>query len=464
MNPLQPIFWRQGLFLQPHHFQHNDHLSLYRQSRMTSLTMHYSWGVAALEIDELALVDQSVLVNKLTVLMRDGLLIEYPGNAVIAARKIDLAKLGAGKTLYIGVRRTISDQANVHVVEKLHDAAKAETRLAASTEPTDIRDNYAGGPIGQVSLMSYVVRLFWEDEIQDQGDYELMPIANLYQDGDQAKIQHEFIPPCLNIAASGALMKRLRQLRDEVVGRARQIEVFKVRGKNAGAVDVDAGHIDMLMALSVLNHYGPALQHLLESPTTHPWEVDGLLRQLVGALSTFSERCNMLGETRDGRMLLVPYRHVDMGPGIHALADLIRSQLNEIAAAPEMVVRMEPEGAAHGYYAANLSESFFGQRHRYHLIASGDMDATQFAATLAISAKMAAPGQIEKLVTHSLPGLELLHLPEAPRGVPRRSGAHYFRIDTMSDAWTMVNQEHRIALFVPEAPENLQLELIVSKW
>jgi type VI secretion system protein ImpJ len=465
MNPLQPIFWRQGLFLQPHHFQHNDQLSLYRQSRMTSLTMHYAWGIAALEIDEPALVDQSVVLNKLTVLMRDGLLIEYPGNAVIGARKIDLAKLGAGRTLYIGVRRTIPDQVNVHVVEKLHDAAKVEARLAAITEPTEIRDHYAGGPVGQVSLMSYVVRLFWEDEIQDLGDYELMPIANLYQDGDQAKIQQEFIPPCLNLAASPALTKRLRQLRDEIVGRARQIEIFKVRGKaNGGGVELDAGHIDMVMALSVLNHFGPTLHHLLESPTTHPWDVDGLLRQLVGALSTFSERCNMLGETRDGRMLLTPYRHANIGPGMHALADLIRSQLNEIAAAPEMVVRLEPEGAAHGYYVADLPEGFFGQRQRYHLIASGDLDATQFAATLASSAKMAAPGQIEKLVTHSLPGLELLHLPEAPRGVPRRTGAQYFRIDTLSDAWMAINQEHRAALFVPEAPANLQLELIVSKW
>lgn len=465
MNPLQPIFWRQGLFLQPHHFQHNDHLALYRQNRMTSLTMPYAWGVAAMELDEPALVDQSVMFSRLTVLMRDGLLIEYPGNAVIGACRFDLAKLGAGRTLYIGIRRTIPDQANVSVIEHLNNAALAETRFAAATEPTQTPDCYAAGPDGQINLMSYVVRLFWEDEIQSLGNYEVMPVARLYQDGDQAKIQQEFIPPCLNLAASPALSKRLRQLRDEVIGRARQIEIFKVRSRaGARGVDVDAGHLDMLMALSVLNHFGPALHHLLESPTTHPWEIDGLLRQLVGALSTFSDRCNMLGETRDGRMLLVPYRHADLGAGIHALADLIRSQLNEIAAAPEMVVRMEPDGAASGYYVADLSESFFGQRHRYHLVASGDMDAAQLAAALTTGAKMAAPGQIEMLVTHSLPGLELLPLPEAPRGVPRRAGAQYFHIDILSDAWSTVIQEHRLALFVPEAPETLQFELIVSKW
>src|SRR5690606_15468857 len=167
---------------------------------------------------------------------------------------------------------------------------------------------------------------------------------------------------------------------------------------------------------------------------------------------------------RDGRMLLLPYRHADLGAGMHALADLIRSQLNEIAAAPEMVVRMQPDGAASGYYVADLPEGFFGQRHRYHLIASGDIEAGQLASVMTTSAKMAAPEQIEMLVTHSLPGLELLHLPEAPRGVPRRAGAQYFRIDTLSDVWSIVTQEHRLALFLPEAPDNLQFELIVSKW
>lgn len=465
MNPLQPIFWRQGLFLQPHHLQHNDRLALYRQHRIHSLTMPYAWGVAGLELDTAALVDQSVMVSRLTVLMRDGLLIEYPGNAVIESRRFDLAQLGAGRTLYIGVRRIIPDQANVRVVDHINDAAQADTRLAATAEPTETPDNYADGPHGQVNLMSYVVRLFWESEVKELGDYELMPIARLYQDGDEARIQNEFIPPCLNLAASPALSKLLRQLRDELIGRARQIEIFKVRG-SAGShgMELDAGHIDMLLALSVLNHFGPALHQLLESPTTHPSDVDSLLRQLVGALSTFSDRCNMLGETRDGRMLLVPYRHVNLGASLHALADLVRNLLNEIAAAPEMVVRLEPDGAADGYYVADLPEGFIGQRHRYHLIASGDIDAAHLASTITTSAKMAPPTQVETLVTHSLPGLELLHLPQAPRGVPRRAGAQYFRIDTMSDIWSVVTQEHRLALFLPETLENVYFELIVSKW
>src|SRR5690606_32669846 len=117
MNPLQPIFWHQGLFLQPHHFQHNDRLVLYRQSRLMALTMPYAWGVVGMELDDAALVDQTVMFSRLTVLMRDGLLIEYPGNATVGRRRFDLAQLGAGRTLYVGVRRIVPDQANVRVVE-----------------------------------------------------------------------------------------------------------------------------------------------------------------------------------------------------------------------------------------------------------------------------------------------------------------------------------------------------------
>ena len=79
-------------------------------------------------------------------------------------------------------------------------------------------------------------------------------------------------------------------------------------------------------------------------------------------------------------------------------------------------------------------------------------------------AKLAAPEDIERLVVHALNGVELLPLTEAPRGIPRRSSALYFYIDPLSSAWAEVEQAQQVMLFIPQAIESLQLELIVSKW
>lgn len=463
MTILQSIFWHQGLFLQPQHLQHNDRLIQQRQADIAAHMSPHPWGVISLDVDQAALSTLELRVNQLTALLRDGSLLKYPGNAVVESRRFDLSSIAEGRTAYIGLRRMMPGEDNVCVVNTPSQAVTAQTRLAVAAEPEAVTDLYAQGPEGQLELMSYVLRVFWDDEVQDLGDYDVMPITRIEQDGDTARLQRQFIPPCLNIAASSTLLEQLRQIRDELSGRARQLEIFKPTSV-AKTEDIDANHVSLLMALSVLNRYGPLMNHLLEAPQTHPWQVYGILRQLVGELSTFSDRYDMLGETQDGRTLIPAYQHDDLATGIAALKTLISVLLNEIAAAPEMLVRLQPAGASAGLYSAELPSGFFGRRHRYHLLVLGQFEGAEQAQDLMRDMKLAAPEQIDMLVTHALGGVELMHLTEPPRGIPRRSGALYFYIDPLSEAWDNIEQAQEVALFAAGAPDDLQVELIVSKW
>lgn len=463
MSSLRPIFWHQGLFLQPQHFQHAESLALSRLVRLLDLTTPHAWGVMAAQLEESALANNQVVFSRLSVLMRDGTLIDFPGNATLDVCRFEPTQLGDGKTLYLGLRRMMPDQPNVSVFADMGDAPRADTRYAASSEPLGMEDVYAGGPQGQVDLLSYVLRLFWEDDLDARSQYELLPVARIELDGERVQADKLFVPPCLNLEASPQLLWSVRQLRDELFARSRQLEVFKP--SNAAKVrDADASHMNLLAVLAVLNRQGAHLQHLLGVPQTHPWQIDGMLRQLLAELSTFSDRCNLLGETRDGTALAPPYDHENPAASLRALADLIRALLNEIAAAPEMLLRLQPVGPAPGYYTAELPDGFFGARHRYHLVATGEFDSDGFAALLSQTAKMGAPLRMERLVTHALPGIELIHLPEAPRGVPRRPQALYYLIDHMSESWAEIEEAGEIALFVPDVSETLQLEIIVSKW
>jgi len=54
-EPRRPVFWYQGLFLQPQHFQHAD---LFTQSLLAPLRQYlqpYFWGVCRLGVNETAL-------------------------------------------------------------------------------------------------------------------------------------------------------------------------------------------------------------------------------------------------------------------------------------------------------------------------------------------------------------------------------------------------------------------------
>ncbi|MDS1139758.1 type VI secretion system baseplate subunit TssK [Pusillimonas sp. SM2304] len=456
------IFWHQGLFLEPQHFQHQEAKLERALERHLTLTAPWMWGYCALKLDQSGLQARSLAISHVAVRWRDGAFTEFPGNARVESRRFELADFTQGpRTAYLGLRRLIDDEANVKRYETLDDAAQSRSRFAALADPQEVPDRYGAGAPGNVALMSYVLRIFWEDEIDNLGDYELIPLARLEQDGEQVRPVAGFAPPSMTLAAAGQLHHLLHELRDEIIGRARQLEVFKQPLANRGG-EGDA-QLGTVLALSVLNRYGPQLNHLIEARETHPWQVYGVLRQLAGELSTFTEYCDLLGETRDHQTLLQPYDHADQGAVFDAMKALLLRLLNEITLGPEMFVRFERDGAADTLYRADMPGAFFGPRHRYYLLARSALAPADMADMLLLEGKLAPPDAIETTVSRALPGIELIPLQTLPLGMPRRSGAVYFRIESQSGLWEDVAADGRLMLFLPNPPAELRLELIVIK-
>jgi len=194
------------------------------------------------------------------------------------------------------------------------------------------------------------------------------------------------------------------------------------------------------MALAVLNRYGPLLTHLLETPQVSPWQLYGTLRQLVGELSLFSDVCDMLGETPDGRLLVPAYKHEDAGAATIALVALIGQQLNEISIGSELLVHLQLQ---EGFYQAPLPDAFFGARHRYYLVARSLVDPVWLAECLPLDGKLGALSVMQGLVNRALPGVELIYLQVPPQGLRGWAGALYFRLETLSEGWETLQQERQ---------------------
>ena len=457
----QPLFWHQGLFLQPHHFQYQDAWTAHNLARQWDLAMPWNWGFASLQIDETALATRQFVLKQLTLRWRDGTLTEYPGNARVESRRFDLSELSQGtRTIYIGLRRYLEDGPNVQKFEDLDCAAQADARLVVPADPQQVPDRYAQGPAGRVTLMTYVLRLFWEDELDNLNDYDLIPLARLELDGETVRLSPRCIPPCLSLAGSPALQQMLYDIRNEVIGRARQLEIFKQPVANRN----DDAPFSPMLALSVLNRYGAAMTYAAESVQTHPWALYNLLRQLAAELSTFSEYCNLLGETRDGLALLPAYDHLDIGTVYPAVMELIRRLMNEITIGPEMLVHFERDSTSGNLFQVDIPTGFFGPRNRYYLMAhSTELDSAALNERLQLDAKLGGPDELDTLITRSLPGVDLMPLQALPLGMPRRAGAVYFRLESLSDAWENIVRDTRAALYVPNASADLRFDLIVIK-
>jgi type VI secretion system protein ImpJ len=459
MEIQRPIFWHQGLFLQPQHFQLLERAFNSSLIPFRTYTMPHFQGLAELEIQRAALGTRTFSILKAEAVFSDGTYAVFPGNSLIEARRFEEAWVEGDKTfsVYLGVKKWDTAGENVSVVNHLENLSAVSTRFVAATDPTEVEDLHAGGPKGQVKQLNYVLKIFWETEKDQLGDYVLIPLAQLERVGEEIRISRSYIPPAVTIGSSELLLKIVKEIRDQISSRSRQLEEYK---SQRGIQTAEFGSRDMvyLLALRSLNRYVPVLFHYIEALQVHPWIVYGALRQLIGELSSFSERVTVMGETADGTRLLSAYDHQNLWECFSSAQSLITKLLDEITAGPEYVIRPIYDGA---YYAVELKPALFEGRNRFYLALRTAEDPKAILQSLDTVAKLSSREHLPILIARALPGIALEHLPLPPQELPRRLNTLYFSVDIHGDPWSFVTKSNNIALYWDNAPEDLEVELMV---
>lgn len=461
MEEKQGVYWHQGMFLQSQHFQISDLHNQFQNKPVQEAGLPHFWGVGALELVASATANRKVEVQSARLIFPDRSYVEFPGNAVIRSRPFDVDWVEGDKpfTVYLGLKTISSSEKNVTIAADLLEASGASTRYATLANPADSSDLYSEGPDAKVRTLLHVVKVFFESEIDKLQDHTLIPIARLVRDGDAIKLSGSFIPPAYALAGSSVLVRLIKDIRDELTGRARQLQEYK-SPREMQKAEFDASYMVFLLALRSLNRASPYLFHLTETPQVHPWLAYGAMRQLVGELSSFSERFNMLGEAEDGTPGLPPYDHADLGKCFDRVRSMISQLLNEITVGPEFLAILQYND---GQYVAQLPRNFFGQRNRFYLVIRTEKDMAWVVSSIQRDARLASTLEMPSLTAHALPGLELIHMNTAPQGLPRRSYSYYFRIEQISQHWEVVEREGTVALYWLDAPDDLKAEIVVLR-
>jgi len=455
----RPLFWHQGLFLQPQHMQLAD---LHVQSLLTPVYRYlcpFPWGVGELEIQAAALDTRTFNLLKGNLIFPDMTFVALPGNAVIEARSFDEAWVEGGQpfTVYIGMKKWNESGENVTVLPRLSDLAEVNTRFVTPVDPEEIRDLHQNGPAAQVQRLYHVLKVFWETEKDQLGEYHLIPVAQLERTGERVVFSEEFIPPALTIKSSEPLLRLIADIKDQIASRGRQLESYK-RDRGIHTAEFGARDTVYLLALRSLNRYIPLLEHLLASNHAHPWAAYGLLKQIIGELSAFSEQVDVMGQMADGSRGVLDYDHRNLGECFAGASAMITQLLDEITAGPEYVIQLLYDGT---YYAAELPPAIFEGRNRFYLLFETETDPQSVLQSLRTISKLSSRESLPLLIAKALPGIKMKHLSDPPQELPRRARAIYCQVDHHSDQWAQVQQGHNIALYWDTAPEDLKVELMV---
>ncbi|HJV34355.1 type VI secretion system baseplate subunit TssK, partial [Geomonas sp.] len=126
----RPLFWHQGLFLQPQHFQLQDRALLAQLIPALAYQTPHLWGVADLQIDLGALSTYCLKLRSGSFRFQDGTFVHFPGNAWLEPRSLH-GELSEGKPLqvYLGLKRWDETGENVTVLDSPSAAASAHTRF-----------------------------------------------------------------------------------------------------------------------------------------------------------------------------------------------------------------------------------------------------------------------------------------------------------------------------------------------
>lgn len=460
MKARKPILWNQGLFVKPQHFQQND---LYFQSLLLPVQAHlhpFFWGACRLSIQEAALKNKSFDILEGEFIFPDGTWVVVNDNAVLQPRSFKDAWVDLEKPfkVYLGLRRWNHKGRNVTFPGD-DEVQKASTRFITGNTLNEFEDIYQNAPAAQVKSLDYLLKIFWEGELEDAGHFMLFPLAELVYNGQDALVSSNFIPPLVSLAGSRSLMQVVKTMRDLVLAKCHVMEEYKIP-KGVQVDGLEPNYMSYFLALIVLNRHVPVLNHIVETPQIHPWDLYCLLRQLIGELSSFTDRIDATGSASDGKPLVPSYDHENLGFCFSQVMLLLDELLGSILVGAENIIRLVRD---RNYFSARIGPEVLDSRNNFYLIIRSSIGVEQIRRDSKRLAKISSLGAIPNLIQRALPGLELEEVAVPPPGVPRRPDSVCFKLNRSSEHGMEIQRSQDICMYWNGAPEDLSADLVVVK-
>ncbi|MEK6750402.1 MAG: type VI secretion system baseplate subunit TssK [Pseudomonadota bacterium] len=463
MKTIGPIHWHEGLFLRPQHFQQQDLFLQNRLHEVASLVGRNYWGIEALRIANARLAAQVFEVEHCLLNFSDGAYVNFPKNAFMLARSFESvwAPNSTRLPVYLGLRTLLERQDNLTKTSELtatdHATRVNQRRFAETSAHNNVPDLFVADGGEAIATLTYNLQLFFGKEIDDAVEFEKIKIAEIVRNGSEIRLAEDYVPPVMKIKSSPLLHKWLRDIKEQLTSKARELALHK--GDRLNEPALGQRELFYLFALQTLNRIVPWLHYNIEEGEVAPNLVYMQLLQLAGELSTLSFKYDLLGAHAEGNEpALTPYDHLSLATCFRRAIRVVGAIMDEITAGPDFVAAMVFDGT---YFYSDVNTRIFQGQNHYYLHVKVDMDAEQVGQLLGSYAKVASRELLPILVARSLAGIPLEYVTTPPSILPRTGRSHYFEIVTHADVWTSVKEMQNLAVYLDNPPQDMEIELMV---
>lgn len=454
------VLWREGTFLQPHHFQLSDRLhSAHVDARVGSLVYGgFQYGFTELEIDRDALLGGNFTLSRAVGVFPDGSCFSIGAPSGIGAFG-PLASTGAltrSFTAYCPPDRQTLDvylvlPTGISGVEFGSDGGAVDGRYVERTLliPDELmRDNAKEIVVGEPN---YQIR--FEGESLDGCVW--LRVARMSRGGSgYMELTRGYAPPVLFIRVSEALRGAMSGLLELLWARIGSLARCR-RQSEWGQAFFAASEENSFRIMNILCTFTPLLNRLYELPKIHPFECYTHLTMLYGSLQSFSPAPTLEN--------FPAYCHDEPASAVILLTYRIRDALK--VEFWTSCVSLPLEQISPATWHCRFPDERFAARANIFIGVSAKIEHKRLLVDVLQRVKVGSREKLDLLISSSLQGLPLIHVRNIPEGLPAKPDYVYFVVDRQGPLWDGVENSGTLGIhFSGGVYPEMKLEVLGLKF
>ncbi|SAK89943.1 type VI secretion protein [Caballeronia pedi] len=438
----QRMIWSEGLFLEPQHFQQHDRFIEHLVRSHARATEAWSWGWAAVMLDDIALGLGKIALASAFGVLPDGTAFSFPDDAP-APPPLDIP-IGTRDEIVLLALPLARAGAKEFDADGPIDGTNANDNLRFRTTDTAVADvTTSTDRVAQMRVGAPNVRLMLARDATDAFATIALARVSERRADNRVLLDPAFIPPMLHAHANPRLLGYAQELAGLVHQHADRLASRLANPGRGGVAEI----ADFLL-LQTLNRFEPQYAHLLQVPLLHPERLYQTTLALAGDLAAFDERRRVSAYP--------PYRHDDVATSFEPLMRDVRQVLN-LVREPDAIA-IELQSRKPGVRVAMINDLELVRSAGFVLAANAQMPGEALRTRFPTQVKIAPAEKLRDLVNLALPGIGLRAMPVAPRQLPFHAGFSYFELDRGGELWKELEQTGNLAMYIAGDFPALELE------
>lgn len=444
------VIWKEGMFLQPQHFQQAERFLLNNFNAAINQHFPYAYGVTELDVDKDAVANGLIAITRCCGRLSDGVIFNIPKeDAAPAARSFVEHFSHDQQSLDVYLALPLCIEGKTNVVAASPSESQAGVRYASREAMTV--DEVLGSQKKKIEIGTLNFTVLFGGESMD--NHAVLQVGKLVRNSSgSVELAGGFIAPLLHIGASQTLLSLLRSLLEMLLAKINSLSQGR-KHVEGGMAEFSGGEETSFRLLQTLNSFTPLLNHYHFVPTVHPFEAFCLLTQCAGALCTFSAEVSLKNLPR--------YEHGNLAATFAQLFKVIRTVLEANISAGCVPVPIEQINQA--TYVCRIPDEKLLSVAQFFIGVGAKVQEKELIVGVLQRIKLCSRNRLDLLISSAMPGLQLIHTIHPPEDLSTKPGFVYFKLDQQGDFWQAIKTSGTMAFYFPNNYQELKIEMLALK-